>query len=106
MLMPTNSSALRRLLEQWFERENIKPLVVAEFEDRALMKAFGERGAGVFTSPTAVEKDVLDKYGVRVIGRSAELTERYYLISAERRIKNPAVSAITQVARDILFQQG
>ncbi|MGD8234634.1 MAG: transcriptional activator NhaR [Chromatiales bacterium] len=106
MLMPSSGSSLRRDLDLWLERNNINPVIIAEFDDRALMKAFGERGAGVFTSPTAVEKDVLDKYGVRVIGRSAELTERYYLISAERRIKNPAVSAITQVARDILFQQG
>ena len=70
------------------------------------MKAFGEGGAGVFTSPTAVENDFLQKYGVEVIGRTDELTERYYLISAERRIKHPAVSAITEVARNTLFQQG
>ena len=103
MLMPTNSSALRRLLEQWFEREKIKPLVVAEFEDRALMKAFGEAGTGIFTTPTAVEDDVVAKYGVRVIGRSADIKERFYAISAERRIKHPAVSAITETARNELF---
>jgi len=103
MLMPTNSSALRRLLEQWFERENIKPLVVAEFEDRALMKAFGEAGTGIFTTPTAVEDDVVAKYGVRVIGRSTDIKERFYAISAERRIKHPAVSAITETARNELF---
>ncbi len=103
MLMPTNSSALRRLLEQWFEREKIKPLVVAEFEDRALMKAFGEAGTGIFTTPTAVEDDVVAKYGVRVIGRSTDIKERFYAISAERRIKHPAVSAITETARNELF---
>ena len=103
MLMPSGGSTLRRDLEGWFERNQITPQIVAEFDDRALMKAFGERGTGVFTSPTAVEKDVLDKYGVKTIGRSEELTERYYLISAERRIKHPAVSAITQAARNQLF---
>ena len=103
MLMPTASSALRRMLEQWFERQEIKPLVVAEFEDRALMKAFGEAGAGVFTSPTAVEDDVVAKYGVRVIGRTDDIKERFYAISAERRIKHPAVSAITETARSKLF---
>ena len=103
MLMPTASSALRRMLEQWFERQEIKPLVVAEFEDRALMKAFGEAGAGVFTSPTAVEDDVVAKYGVRVIGRTDDIKERFYAISAERRIKHPAVSAITETARSELF---
>jgi LysR family transcriptional activator of nhaA len=103
ILMPTASSALRRLLEQWFERQSVKPRVVAEFEDRALMKAFGEAGAGIFTSPTAVEDDVIAKYGVRVIGRSDDIRERFYAISAERRIKHPAVSAITEIARSELF---
>jgi LysR family transcriptional activator of nhaA len=103
MLMPTTSSALRRMLEQWFERKKIKPAVVAEFEDRALMKAFGEAGTGIFTSPTAVEDDVVAKYGVRVIGRTADIKERFYAISAERRIKHPAVSAITEAARSELF---
>jgi len=103
MLMPTASSALRRMLEQWFERQEVKPLVVAEFEDRALMKAFGEADAGIFTSPTAVEDDVVGKYGVRVIGRTDAIKERFYAISSERRIKHPAVSAITETARSELF---
>jgi LysR family transcriptional activator of nhaA len=103
MLMPSGGSSLRRNLEAWFERHAIEPSVVAEFEDRALMKAFGERGAGVFTSPTAVERDVMDKYGVDVIGRTDEITERFYLISPERRIKHPAVTCITEAARTGLF---
>jgi len=103
MLMPSGGSNLRRSLESWFERYGIKPQVVAEFEDRALMKTFGERGTGIFTSPSAVEQDVLSKYGVEVVGRTEEITERYYIISAERRIKHPAVSAITEVARSELF---
>jgi len=103
MLMPTASSALRRMLEQWFERSEIRPAIVAEFEDRALMKAFGAADAGIFTSPTAVEDDVVAKYGVRVIGRTDEIREHFYAISAERRIKHPAVSAITETARSELF---
>jgi len=105
MLMPGSGSILRRSLEAWFEAQGVQPQIVAELEDRALMKAFGEGGAGVFTSPTAVEQDVLDKYGVEVIGRTTEVTERFYVISAERRIKNPAVTLITQAARSELFTQ-
>ena len=105
MLMPSEGSSLRRNLESWFDSHALKPRVVAEFEDRALMKAFGESGCGVFTSPTAVEQDVVDKYGVEVIGRTEEITERFYLISPERRIKNPAVTAITETARNDLFVQ-
>ncbi len=103
MLMPTPSSALRRSLELWFERLDIRPFVVAEFEDRALMKAFGEAAAGAFTSPTTVEKDVLDKYAVRVVGRAEEVKERFFAISAERKIKHPAIAAITESARLGLF---
>ncbi len=99
MLMPTGSSALRRALELWFERQGIAPNVVAEFEDRALMKTFGAAGVGVFTSPTVLDDDVLDKYGVQIIGRAEDVKERFYAISAERRIKHPAVSAITEAAR-------
>jgi LysR family transcriptional regulator, transcriptional activator of nhaA len=102
-LMPGKSSSLRRNLEHWFEQHGIKPRVVAEFEDRALMKAFGERGTGVFTSPQTMEKDVLEKYGVRVIGRTDEIEENFYLISPERHIKNTAVTAITEYARSKLF---
>ncbi len=103
MLMPTRSSALRRALELWFERINVAPSVVAEFEDRALMKAFGEAAAGIFTSPTAVEADVLEKYAVKVLGRTEEVKERFFAITAERRIKHPAIAAITESARLDLF---
>ena len=102
-LMPSKSSSLRMNLENWFDQHAIKPRVVAEFEDRALMKAFGERGTGVFTSPQTMEEDVLEKYGVRVIGRTDEVQENFYLISPERRIRNPAVTAITEAARANLF---
>ncbi|MBK1644656.1 transcriptional activator NhaR [Thiocapsa imhoffii] len=103
MLMPTSSSSLHRALELWFDRQGVKPLVVAEFEDRALMKAFGEGGAGIFTTPTAVERDILDKYRVALIARVDEVKERYYAITAERHIKHPAVSTITETARHDLF---
>jgi LysR family transcriptional activator of nhaA len=103
MLMPTSSSSLRRALDQWLERNGLRPRIVAEFDDRALLKAFGEAGTGVFTSPTAVEEDVRNKYGVDVIARTKDVSERFYAISAERRIKHPAVAAITMAAREDLF---
>ncbi|WP_082674090.1 transcriptional activator NhaR [Thiohalocapsa sp. ML1] len=103
MLMPSAHSALRRSLEHWLERQGIKPRIVAEIEDRALIKTFGEAGAGVFTAPEAVADDVLRKYDVEIIGRSDEILERFYAISAERRIKHPAVSVITERARNGLF---
>ncbi|MCG7895676.1 MAG: transcriptional activator NhaR [Candidatus Thiodiazotropha taylori] len=103
ILMPSSGSSLRRNLEIWFQRQQIEPVVVAEFEDRALMKTFGERGTGVFTTPTAVEQDVIDKYRVEVVGRSDEITESFYVISPERHIKHPAINTITQTAKADLF---
>jgi LysR family transcriptional activator of nhaA len=103
ILMPTKSCALRSSLEHWFKSKKICPDIVAEFEDRALMKAFGEAAAGIFTAPTAVEQDVLDKYSVVAIGRTDEVKERFYAISAERKIKHHAISAITEAARLDLF---
>jgi len=67
------------------------------------MKAFGEAGAGVFTAPGAVEDDVLAKYRVSAVGRTSEVKEAFYAITAERRIKHPAVSVITEAARTTLL---
>jgi len=103
LLMPTGSSALRRALEFWLQRVGTAPRVVAEFEDRALMKVFGEAGVGIFTAPRVVEDDVVTKYGVAVIGRTDEVKERFYAICAERRIKHPGIVAITEAGRSRLL---
>jgi len=102
-LMPNAGSLLRRNLDNWFQKYQIKPKVIAEFEDRALMKVFGEGGSGIFTSPTVVKDDVLEKYGVEIIGETEEITEQFYLITAESHIKNPAISLISETARNQLF---
>lgn len=103
MLLPLEQLPLRRALDQWFERNEVKPKVVAEFEDSALLKAFGADGVGVFAGPSVVEAEVMAQYGVETIGRSDEVKERFYAISAERRLKHPAVVAISDAARHALF---
>ncbi|MBK7645541.1 MAG: transcriptional activator NhaR [Planctomycetes bacterium] len=105
LLLPTEDTALRHALDPWFERQGIRPRIAAEIADSALMKAFGQNGHGIFPAPTAVERDVQREYGVRVVGRSKDLRERFWAISVERRIKNPAVAAISAVARDQLFAE-
>ena len=102
-LLPTRNSALRGSLTQWFERCDIRPHVVAEFEDTALMNEFGEAGAGIYALPTAIEADVEKRYRVRAIGRTLEIKERFFVISTERQIKHPAIVAITNAARTRLF---
>jgi len=103
MLLPLENLTLRRLLNQWFGRAGIQPRVVAEFEDSALLQVFGGDGVGIFAAPTVVEAGVIEQYGVQRIGRIDQVRERFYAISVERRIKNPAVVAICDTARHELF---
>src|SRR3990170_1001165 len=102
-LLPTFNTALRRALEQWFEAEDLHPTVAGEFEDSALLKAFGEAGRAGFPAPTAIERDVCRHYRVGIVGRTSAVRERYYAISAERRIKHPGVAAVTSAARTKVF---
>jgi LysR family transcriptional regulator, transcriptional activator of nhaA len=103
LILPTADTALRRALDPWFESHGLRPQIVAEIADSALIKAFGQSGLGIFPAPTAIERDVLKQFDVRVLGRSDDLRERFWAISVERRIKNPAVAAITDAARGRLF---
>jgi LysR family transcriptional activator of nhaA len=102
-LLPYGNTALRRSLDEWFDQRGIRPRIRGEFADSGLLKAFGAFGDGIFAAPTAVEADVKRMYGVRVVGREKSIRERFYAISVEKRIKHPAVVAITQAARQKLF---
>jgi len=104
MLLPTVNTALRRSLEEWFDREGIRPAIVGEFEDPSLMKVFGEAADAAFPAPTAIEREVRRYYRVRLAGRTDAVRERYYAISAERRLKHPGVLAVTSTARADLFR--
>jgi LysR family transcriptional activator of nhaA len=105
MLLPLENLTLRRSLNQWFDRNAIRPHAVAEFEDSALLKMFGADGLGLFAAPTIVESEVVAHYGVQLLGRAEEIRERFYAITAERRLKNPAVVAISESARQELFSE-
>jgi len=100
MLLPTPNTHLRRGLDQWFDELQIQPQPMHEFEDSALLKVFGQAGEGVFASPTAIEKEVCRQYQVRVVGRTDAVKERYYAISVERRLRHPAVIAMSTAARN------
>ena len=102
-LLPMEGTTLRRSLDDWFTALGIRPNVVAEIEDSAVLKVFGQAGVGLFAAPTVVEREVRRQYGVRVVGRVETIRERFYAISAERRIRHPAVLAISSSARRELF---
>lgn len=106
MLVSGEDAALRGRLEQWLERRELRPLIRGEFDDSALMRAFGEAGVGIFTGPTALEADLLAGKELVVLGRAPEVSDEFYAISVERRIRHPCVVAIVEGARDLLLDAG
>ena len=103
VILPTEGTSLRRALDRWFDTLGVKPLIVAEFADTALLTVFGQTGVGLFCAPTVLEAETARQYAVKPIGRVDDVRERFYAISVERRLKNPAVVAITEQAREELF---
>ena len=95
MLLPSQNSALRRRLDDWFESHDVSPKIVGEFDDSALLKAFGEAGAGLFAAPTVIETEICRMYRMSVIGRTGDIKERFYAISSERKLRHASVVLIT-----------
>ena len=103
LLLPSSGTQLRMGINQWLDKHRVHPRMVAEFDDSALMKAFGQEGAGIFIAPSAIEAQVERQYQVTSIGRTEEVMEYFYAISIERRITHPVVSAVMAAARESLF---
>ena len=103
MLVPTVDVAVRSPLDRWCEKNKLRPRVVGEFDDSALMKAFGKREMGVFIGPTVIESEIETQYGAKAIGRTKEIIEEFFAISVERRVSHPCVVAITETSRTQLF---
>ncbi|MBL4818347.1 MAG: transcriptional activator NhaR [Deltaproteobacteria bacterium] len=97
-LLQGKNTAVRQRLSSWLEKHNIIPNIVAEFDDSALMKSFGQEGYGIFTAPTLIEKTIVSQYHVKIIGRTDEVKEHYYVISPERKLKHPAILEIVDAA--------
>ncbi|KAA1259594.1 Transcriptional activator protein NhaR [Rubripirellula obstinata] len=104
MLLPTQNTTMRRALEQWFDDTDIRPETMHEFEDSALMKVFGQAGAGMLAVPTPLAEEIEKQYSLKTVGRIPEVTERFYAISVERRLKHPAVVTISETAKASLFE--
>jgi len=102
-LMPGEDAAVRPKLLRWFEKEKIRPQIVGEFDDAALLNAFGEAGNGIFSAPTAVARQLTQQLGVLQIGQTEHVSEQFFAISVERRLSHPAVLAIESAARENLI---
>ncbi len=104
LLLPGEDVAIRQRLIHWLEANHLRPHIVGEFDDSALMKAFGQAGAGLFIAPTAIVDHVCEQYKVVELGRIEAVVEHVYAITTERRISHPAIVAIRQVARQDVFR--
>ena len=103
ILLPSSDNQLRSGIDQWLDKCRIRPHIVAEFDDSALMKAFGQEGAGVFVAPSAIRIEVERQYQVIAIGQVDEIKEKFYAISVERRVLHPVASTVVEAARSLLF---
>ena len=103
MLLPGEDSALGQRLRAWFQARSLHPRVVGEFDDSALAKEFGRRGAGIFVGPSVLSDEIEKQLNVKTLGVAAEVVDEFFAISVERRITHPCVVAITQSARNELF---
>lgn len=103
VLLPTGDAVLRAELDAWFRDHGVHPVVAGEFEDSALLKSFGQAGVGFFAIPSVVADEVARQYDVKPIGVADELSENFYAISVERRLRHPGVMAISSAARSELF---
>jgi LysR family transcriptional activator of nhaA len=103
LLLPTDNTAMRRSLDQWFQEIGVRPRIVAEIEDSALLKVFGQHGAGIFSAPTIVADEIRRQYEVQALGTADGVQERFYAITVERRITHPGTAAIAGAARESLF---
>ncbi len=102
-LLAMRGTAVRRELDRWFDEVDIRPEIVGQFDDSALLKVFGQSGVGVFAGPSAIEAEIKREYGVQVIGRADAVQERFYAITVERRLKHPGVVAVSESAKQGLF---
>ncbi|MES2756468.1 MAG: transcriptional activator NhaR [Pseudomonadota bacterium] len=100
-LLPTRNNDLRGKIDEWFEQQGVRPDVVGEFEDNALLNTFGRRGLGLFFATAALATDIAEQFGAVLIGLVPQVREQVYAISNERKIKHPGVEAIlAKVHRD------
>ncbi|MDN5753916.1 MAG: transcriptional activator NhaR [Nitrosospira sp.] len=103
LLIPGKETAVRIPLMRWFEAHQIRPRIVGEFDDSALMQAFGQAGTGIFIAPSVIAEEMRREHGVTILGHTNEVTEQFYAISMERRLTHPAVVAINDTAHRELF---
>jgi len=104
-LIPGEDFAIQKKLLQWFESKKIVPHIVAEFDDSALLKLFGQSGAGFFAAPNAIAAYLCKRYEVEVVGLIDNLHEQLYAITTERQLTHPAIISIIKSTNQIYSRE-
>ena len=105
LLLPSADSTFRQALDEWFVHQRLRPAVIAELDDAALVGVLGEKGIGIFAAPDVIEGDIRKRYDVHILGRTKQIRQRFFAISLEREILHPGVAAICERAREDLFDR-
>tara|TARA_Y100000588_G_scaffold19688_1_gene20130 strand:- start:1752 stop:2669 length:918 start_codon:yes stop_codon:yes gene_type:complete len=105
MLLPSQHTTVRRSLDRWLDERDLFPTIVAEFDDSALLKVFGQAGEGVFPVPTAIEDRVKKQYEVALVGRIPEVLDVFYAISVEKRVEHQSTLRILKQAANTFFSR-
>lgn len=100
LLLPTRHHALRGRIERWLQSKGLRPKIVGEFEDSALLNTFGRGGLGIFPAPLLLADQIENQFGALLLGSMEGVSEQIYAISSERRIRHPAVEALCAAAQD------
>ncbi|MEO0315449.1 MAG: transcriptional activator protein NhaR [Pseudomonadota bacterium] len=103
LLLPTRNNAIRARIDHWFESHDLRPDLIGEFDDNALLHTFGRAGRGMFPAPSVLAADVFEQLGAVPVGPMSEVTEQIYAISNERKIKHPAIEAILKAMHTDVF---
>ena len=104
LLLPGEDAAMRSRLLQWIDQQELHPRIAGEFDDSALMSAFGQAGAGMFAAPSVIADMVMRQYDVSLIGSTDDICEQFYAISVQRKLTHPAVLAISHAAQGAMFR--
>ncbi len=103
VIVPGSDSTFRRALDEWFRSRKIRPEIVAELDDLALASVLAEKGLGVLAAPDVIANELRQRYTLQLVGGAKDIRQRFFAISVERKIKNPAVAAICELARKKIF---
>lgn len=104
-LLPAENTAMRRSIDQWINELELQPEVIGEIDDTALLKVFAEAGIGFVPAPLAIQSEIEKQYGLQLLTDIPNAVERFYAITVERRLRHPAVVAISETVKESLFHQ-